>query len=421
MTSRLSGLWRHSDFMKFWTGQTISVIGTGITALALPLIAADTLNATPEQMGVLSATGQLAYLVISLPAGAWIDRVRRRPVMVLSDIGRALCLAAIPVLGALNLLGMEALYIISLISGVMTVFFELAYLAFVPVLVSREHVVEANAKLETSRSAVQIVGPGLAGVLVQWLGAPLAIVVDAFSFALSAVSLMLIRMPETAPENGETRKSIVAEISEGVRVVAGHPVLRTLTLGVTLFNFFATLGNPILFLFLIDDLHLEAAQIGLIFSIAAPGTLLGALLAQRITERIGIGRAIALSLVVGPIGWLLLPLAQLPAALAIGMIALGEAILGAAVMVFNINVLSLRQSITPDRLLGRVAATQRFLVFGVLPIASLLGGLLGGSIGLRPTLYVSVVGSIVSSLVLLLSPVVRLRTTAQAVAEYGIK
>lgn len=419
--SRFTGLWRNPDFMKFWVGQTISVIGSGITGLALPIIAAMTLNATPEQMGVLTALGQIAYLLISLPAGAWIDRTRRRPVMILSDIGRALCLIAIPLISVANLMRIEVLYVIAFIQSILTVLFELAYVAYLPVLASREHIIEANSKLETSRSGAQIAGPAIAGSLIELIGAPLAIIVDGFSFLLSAIALMLVRTQEPEPENTGEKRSMLSDIAEGIRIVSGHPLLRILTIGAALFNFFATIGNPILFLFLIDDLHLEPSSIGLIFTIAGPGTLLGALMARRISERFGLGPAIAGSGLIGALGWLLLPLAQPPAVLSIAMIALGEAILGASIMVFNINVLSLRQSITPDRLLGRVAATQRTLVLGIMPIASILGGFLGGAIGLRPTLFISVIGSMLPGILILITPVIRLKTPEQAVEQFAIK
>jgi MFS family permease len=421
MTSRLIGLWRNPDFLKFWGGQTISVIGSSITGLALPLLAAVSLKASPEQMGILAALGQVAYLIVSLPAGAWIDRTRRRPIMIAADFGRALCIGAVPLLAVMGLLRIEMLYPIALIGGTLTVFFELAYVAYLPVLASREHIVEANAKLETSRSAAQIAGPGLAGLLIQWIGAPLTMVVDALSYLISGLTLLLIRQQEADPAPAHERPSMLADITEGIRVVSGNRLLRTLTIGIGLYNFTSGVYYAVVLLYLVNDLKLDAASIGLAFTISGPGTLLGALMARRISERLGLGWTIIASLVVGSLAGLLIPFAQPPAPLAIAMIATGYAIFGACLMIFNINVLSLRQSITSDRLLGRVAATQRFIVLGLMPLGSLLGGYLGGALGVRTTLFISDIGGFLPILFILFSPVIHLHNSTQAVEQYRIE
>ncbi|MBA3532451.1 MAG: MFS transporter [Ardenticatenales bacterium] len=421
MPPRFQGLWQNPNFLKFWAGQTISVVGSNITGLALPLIATVTLNASPEQMGVLSALGQVAYLLVGLPAGAWIDRAQRLPILIAADIGRALCIGLVPLVAFFGLLRMEYLYAIALLAGVLTVFFELSYLAFVPVLVSREHVVEANSKLESSRSAAQIVSPGLAGLLIQVIGAPLALVIDALSFLLSAASLLWMRVEESKPEIVGPRPALWADIREGIRVVVRNPLLRALTFGTAIFNFFAGMIDAILVLFMVRELGLGAANIGIIFTIAGPGTLFGALMARRITERVGIGPAITGSMMVGAAAMALVPLARPPALVAMGFLALSWGIMGASVMVFNINVLSLRQSITPDRLLGRVGATARFVVMGILPLGAVLGGIIAGQIGLRPTLVIAVIGGLFSGLFFLFSPVVRLRRTEDAIAQYAVQ
>src|SRR5437868_10909625 len=224
-----SGLWRHSEFVKLWTGQTISLFGTEVSQLAIPLTAALVLNATPAQMGLLAALEYAPFLLLSLFAGVWVDRMYRRPVLIVADIGRALLLGSIPLSALLGLLRIEQLYVVGLMTGVLTVFFDVAYQSYLPVLVKREHLVEGNSKLEVSRSVAQIAGPGVAGALVQVITAPLAVLVDALSFVASVISLLLIRVREPAPVRHDGNAgSIWSELREGLDVVLGNPLLRSI-------------------------------------------------------------------------------------------------------------------------------------------------------------------------------------------------
>src|SRR5437867_8121574 len=228
MRLQFSGLWQHPDFLKLWAGQTVSLLGSSVTGLALPLAAVLVLNATPAQMGIMRAAQYLPFLLLGLFAGVWVDRLRRRPVLILADAGRALLVGSIPVAALLGVLRIDVLYVVALLVGVLTVFFDVAYLAYVPSLVPRDSLTEGNSKLEVSRSFAGMAGPALAGALVQLVTAPVALVVDAASFLVSAASLSLIRTPEPKPAALAHGRSIWRDAGEGLRIVGGHPVLRTL-------------------------------------------------------------------------------------------------------------------------------------------------------------------------------------------------
>jgi MFS family permease len=280
-----------------------------VTLLALPLTAALTLQAGPAQMGVLAAVETAPFLLIGLPAGAWVDRLRRRPVMIAADVGRALMLAAIPAAWLLGGLTIELLYAVGLLAGCLTVFFDVAYQAYLPALVERDELVEGNSKLELSRSTAQIVGPGLAGGLVQAIGGPPAILIDAVSFALSGFCLGLIRRAEPAPRTAGGRGRLWAEIGEGLRLVVGSPVLRGIAGCTGTWNLFGSIVQAVLVLFATRELGLEPGALGLIFAVGGAGAVLGALLADRATRRFGTGPVIIGAAAIGAASWLLIPLA----------------------------------------------------------------------------------------------------------------
>lgn len=410
-----SGLWRHPAFIKLWAAETISVFGSTIGGLALPLLAAEQLNATPAQMGLLNATATLPWLLIGLFAGVWVDRLRRRPLLIAADVGRALALSLIPLLWWQARLRIEALYLIGLTVGVLTVFFDIAYQSYLPALVGREQIVEGNSKLEVSRSAAQIAGPGLGGALVQWIGAPLTILVDALSFALSGLLLAWIRSVEPAPPRA-AHERIWRAIGTGLRLIAGHPYLRPLAGYVATFNLCASVANALSVLFLTRELRLEPAALGLILTIGAPGALVGALLAGRITQRYGLGRTLIAMALLGGIGMACAPLAAGPAPLISTLLIGGQFITGLSVVIYNINAISLRQIITPHHLLGRMNASMRFLIWGTMPIGALLGGLLGEAIGLRPALLIAAGGCLAAAGWLVFSPLRELREPPPAPA-----
>lgn len=414
---RFSGLWRHREFGKLWAGQTISLFGSQVTFLALPLTAVLTLKATAAQMGILGAVQFAPFLLVGLFAGVWVDRARRRPILMAADFGRALLLSSIPAAALLHRLGMPQLYVIGFLVGILTVFFDVAYQSFLPALVSREALVEGNSKLGASEALAQIGGPGIAGLLVQLITAPIAIFVDATSFLASVLFLGLIRTPEPAPLARSQGRNIWAEIGEGLRVVVGNPLLRSIAGCTATSNLFGTILQTVYLLYAVRALGISAGLLGLIFAVGSAGGLLGAVLAGRITLRVGLGPAIWGAILLGSVASLLVPLAVRPLVLAIPLLMAAQIGRGLGGTLYNINQVSLRQTITPDHLLGRMNASMRFIVWGTIPLGSLIGGFLGEAIGLRPTLVVGAIGGLLSVLWVLLSPVRTLRLRPAAAAS----
>lgn len=402
---QLDGLWRHADFRKLWLGQTISQFGSQITMLALPLIAATLLGASPIDMGFLAAAEMAPFLLVGLPAGVWVDRLPRRPILIVGDLGRALALVTVPAAHLLDLLTMTHLYLVAFLTGVLTVFFDVAYMSYLPSLVGRERLVEGNSKMESTRAAAQIAGPGLGGTLVQTLGAPLAILCDAVSFLISAVFCAAIQAREDTTTRGAsaTSNGLLAEVREGLQFVLGHPLLRPIAACTAISNLCSSALWALYILFAVTELGLDASQLGFIFGLGNLGILAGALAAGRIAKWIGVGPAIIGSALVGALGMLLVPLTTPDTAVLLLTAAGG--IIGASISVFNINQVSLRQTICPARLQGRMNATMRFLVWGTMPLGSLLGGALGESLGLRGALSVAAAGGMLAFLPALLSPV----------------
>jgi len=402
-------LWRHPDFLKLWIGDTVSQFGSQITALAVPLAAAIVLQATPAQMGILAALETLPFLLVSLPAGAWVDRLRRRPVLISGDLVRAVALLAVPVTAVTGHLSMPVLYAVALVTGTATVFFDVAYQAYLPSLVERDQLVDGNGKLELSRSAAQFAGPGIAGALVGWLTAPVAILFDAISFLFSAVMLWFIRKPEPPPvaDPAAPRRHIVAEIREGLGVVLRNPVLRAIAASIALSNLFSSMAFATLILFVTRDQGLGAVEIGLAFGLANLGAIAGALVSERIANRLGVGRTLIATDLVGGIALLAVPLAS--PAYAFAALVVGLGISSLTQTAFNIVQVSLRQSITPDRLQGRMNATMRFFIWGVMPIGSLIGGGLATAIGIREAILFSCAAALTGVLPLLLRPLRSMR------------
>jgi MFS family permease len=399
---RPGGLWRHRDFRAFWAAETISQFGSQVTFLALPLVAIVVLRESAFKVALLTSVEYLPFLLFTLPAGVWVDRLRRRPILVLGNLGRAVALATVPLAHWLDVLTIWQLYAVGFVTGVCTVFFDVAYQSYLPSLVSREEIVEGNSKLEMSRSAAQISGPGLAGALIAALTAPVAIMVDAVSFLVSAVFLGRIRQQEELPPR-EGRGTLWAELLEGLRYVLGHTFQRGLVLAVALSNFFGNVVWSILLVYAVRELDLSAATIGVVLALGNVGTLAAALTAKRISDRIGVGRTIVSSaLLFGP-GTLLLAVA--PKELAIPFFVASGFVVGFGVILFNVTGISLIQAITPDRMLGRANASRRFVVWGVIPLGALVGGALASTIGLRETIFVGAIGSLFAVIPILVSPV----------------
>ena len=409
MSARSPSLWRHPEFVKLWAASAVSDVGSQVSALVLPLVAALTLEATAWQMGLLSAAESAPTLLVGLLAGVWVDRLRRRPVMIAADLGRAALLLAIPIASAAGGLRIELLYAVSLLAGALTVLFDVAHLSYLPSLVAREQLVDGNSKLETTASVAQVVGPGVGGVLVKLLGAPFAVLVDALSFVVSALFLTRIPADEPAPAAPDERPGLAAEIGEGLRVVLTNPILRVLMGCSATTNLFGRMFLSVYVLYMTRDLGLGSVGVGAVFATGGLGSLAGALIAAPATRRFGPGPTmIAAQLAFGVTG-LAVPLAVLVPEAALPMVVAAEFGQWASFIVYYVNVVSVRQAITPDRLRGRVNATVRFMVGGALPIGALLGGALGGRIGLPLTLVAAEFGLLVSVLWLWFSPVRGLR------------
>lgn len=400
-------LWRHGEFMKLWSGETISQIGTQVTLLALPTTAIKILNATPFQVGLLTSVEFLPFILVGLPAGVWVDRLRRRPILIAGDAGRFLALASIPIAYELGVLHIAQLYAVAFFSGICTVFFDVAYQAYLPSLVDRDQLVEGNSKLEISRSGAQLAGPAIGGILIQILKAPVAIAADAISYLGSAVFVSWIRKKEPPPETHGTKPRMRAQIGEGLGYVWRHPYLRPIAFCTGSANLFGTMTLAVMLLFAYKRLNLTPGVVGAALAVGNAGFLLGAFASRRVTARLGVGRAIVVSIMVAGAGGVLLPLATPGTGAA--LIAVSMALIGLGSVIYNINQVSLRQAITPHRMQGRMNATMRFMVWGTMPIGALAGGVLGGTIGLRPTLWVAAIGGLFPFLPPLLSPVRRLR------------
>ncbi|HSX22923.1 MAG TPA: MFS transporter [Gaiellaceae bacterium] len=406
-------LWKNGDFLLFWGAQSVSRVGSQVSGLALPLAAIFVRHATTFQVAALNVVDILPWVLFSLPAGVWVDRLRRRPLMIAADWGRAVALGSIPVVYAFGGLTLAQLYVVGFVTGTLTVAFDVSYQSYLPALVERDELGDANSKLEVSSSGAQVAGPGLAGVLVGAITAPYAIAVDAASFVASALFMSAIRRVEELPETlAATRQRMRTEIADGLRFVIGHPIMRPFLIFVAWSNFFANVLFSIFLVFAVRDLHLHAATIGVMFSLGSIGTLLGALTATRAARRFGIGPAMISFAALSGFALLLIPLAR--GGYAIPFIVAAQFILGLCAIGINVNGISLIQAITPDRMLGRTNASRRFVVWGVMPFGGLLGGLLGSTIGLRPTLWVGAVGCALAFLPLLPSPIWRVRVLADA-------
>lgn len=384
---------REPAFRRFWIGQSISFVGTQVTELALPLTAVIILGATPAQMGFLTAVELVPFLFVGLLAGVWVDRWQRRSILVITDLTSAAAIATVPIAATLGLLSMSWLYGLAFVLGFVGVIAPVAYQSFIPTLVGRDRLVAANARMEASNSTAAIIGPGIGGLLVQFFTAPIALVVDAVSYLVSAAFIASLGVREPPPIPSAGRESVRRQILEGLRHVGEVPVLRALVAGGLIHNFFSRMIDALLVLYAVTELHLGPLEIGIVFAAGGPGALLGAISVGWLGRRLGVGRTIVGMQVLTGVARLLIPLAGGPAWLAIGTLAASEFLLGFVRTAFNISQVSLRVAITPDRLHGRVNATMRFVMWGVTPFGALAGGLLATSaLGLRGTIAVAGAG-----------------------------
>ncbi len=405
------------DFNKLWVGQTVSEFGSMISRAGIPLIAVITLGASPAQMGILAAVGSLPVLVIGLFAGVWVDRLRRRPILIALDLVRLLLLLTIPAAALTGHLDMGLLYVMMALMSVLGLIFQNAYHAYVPSLVEREQIVEANSRLATSESLAEIGGVSVAGVLIQVISAPFAIIFDALSFLFSALSIGLIRRPEPAPKPVEERESVGREIVEGVRVVAHNPVLRTLAIMFALRSFFGNFYATLYDIYGIRDLGLTPGILGFVIATGGIGALIGALLAGRLGKRFSLGTILIGSLLLNAVIGLLHPLAGGSVLLASAMLIIPQVIGDGAMMIYMINAISLQQMVVPSHLLGRANASAGFLAQIIAPAGALISGALATSLGARGTFWIAALGWVAAAIWFSRSPIRHLEGYAMPEGE----
>jgi MFS family permease len=398
------------DFRRLWLGQTISVFGDQVTQLGLPLVAVLTLQADAGQMGTLTAFGLLPHLIFSLPAGVWLDRVRtRRRLMIGADLARAALIGSIPVASVMGVLAMPQLYVVGFAAGTLSVVFDLSWNTLFVAVTQRDRYVEAMALLNGSRSLASVGGPTIGGLLVQVLGAPIAMFADSLSFLGSVFFLRRITSPEPPiePDDGTTREKLLA----GLSFVLGDRIMRPTLLSVATINLFTFATNALFILYATATLGVSPGALGLALGTGAIGAVIGAIFASRIGRRIGLGPAYALGCVLFPASLLLIPLAspEMSMPLILALLFASEFGAGLGVMILDINVGAVLYARTPDRIRGRAGGAFRFINYGVRPIGALLGGVLGGLLGVREAIAVSTVLALAGVLFLVGSPILRLR------------
>jgi MFS family permease len=394
----------------------VSELGSVVTRTAVPLVALLVLGAGPLEMALLVVAGSLAVLLVGFLAGAWVDRLRRRPLLIGTDAVRAVLLFSIPVAYATGVLRMEQLYVVTFVEGCLGALFDAAYPAYVPSLIGVDRVVDGNSKLATSSSLAEIGGPGLAGTLVQVFSAPFAILIDALSFGVSALSLLLIRSPEPPRPTRTERSPIRLEIVEGLRLVRDHPVLFPIALRSVVAHVAGSFYGVLYTLYLIDDLHLSPLLFGVVVSAGGVGSLVGSLFASRVIRRLGLGPALIWTAVGAALLGVLTPLAQGPLLLATVMVLIPQLVGDGLQTIEGVAELSLIQGLSPDRILGRVNATLEVFSHGIAyPIGALTAAVVASAIGVRGGIAIGWAGMAVSILFLVLSPLRGIRTMSDDV------
>jgi MFS family permease len=410
-------LWSHPDFVKLWTGQTISEFGSQISQLAIPLLAAVSLHSSAFEFSLLGVLGFMPFILFALPAGVWVDRLRRRQILIVGDAARALLLALVPILWALHELRMWHLLVLQFVIGIFTVFFDVAYQSYLPALIEREHLVDGNSKLQLTVSVSQVAGPSVSGALIAAVTAPYAILADAVSFVASTLFMVTMRHRETPPRHDDAtpRPKMWPQVKEGLQWVAGHPWLRAIAACTGSSNFFSSVLFAIVVLYMVRTLHLSAFEIGFVFAVGSAGSILGALATGRLNKALGVGRTIVLTAGVFSVAGLAVPLA--PKSFPLPLLMLAQVLFGFGSVTYNITQVSLRQAITPERLQGRMNAAMRWIVWGTIPLGSLAGGAIATWWGLRTALWVGAFGGLVPFLPVALTSVRKIREMPEPVEE----
>jgi MFS family permease len=402
-------LWRNRNFTAFWIGETVSQVGSQVTLITLPLVAVLTLNVSSRELGLLRFMEYVPFLAFTLLFGVLADRCRRRPLMIASNAVRGVLIALIPLLAALDLLTLPLLATVAFVVGTGAALFEVCWLSYVPHLVGRDRLVEAMSKVSTSHSAAEVAGPGLGGLLVQFVTAPFALVLDALSYLVSVVSLLTIRHPESAPSTA-VRRHLGRELVEGLRFAFGEPHIRATAIVSSMGNFFAFITETAFLLYAVRELHFPAGLIGLILTAIGVGGLLGAVFAHAVSRRFPYGRVYVTARVIGGFGAILLPLAAGSNVVVVAMCFASFFLVQVALANTNVLSTSLRQALTPDAIRGRMNASVRTLAFGSLSLGGLAAGWLGDGIGLHATLWLAAIGYAATVIPVLASPLPRLRT-----------
>lgn len=405
-----AGTWTNGPFLRLWAAETVSEVGSAVTALALPLIAILLLGATPFEVGLLGAAEFLPFVLVGLPAGVWADRGEPIPLLIVSDLGRALLLASVPLAFVSGYLTIVQLYVVALLTGCLTVLSGVAQQTAVHGIVPQSQLLDANSKLEMSHAVGHVAGPGVGGLLVAAVTAPLAVVVDSVSFAVSAVLIATISWPQRSKVQPAVRERFLRQIREGLGFIFGHPVLRSFALSLATVNFFGELFFAVYLVYLVRRLHLTPSVIGVVLALGGVGGVVGAAAATRLARWLGVGMVILVG-AAAPITLALVPLA--PSAAPLPWIAGGGFLADFFGVAYNVNQRGLRQALTPARMQGRMTATMRFLIIAPVPVGAVAGGFLGTVLGLQPTLWIGALGSALAALPILLSPTPRIRTVPE--------
>jgi MFS family permease len=414
------GVLTNHDFVKLFAGESVSLIGTQITMFTMPLVAILTLKATVFQVSVLLALRLAPVIVVAVFAGVWLDRVRRRPVLIVCSLSSAVLIGLVPLASATGHLSMDLLYVVAVLVGGLNVIFDIGTLSYVPNLVERRHLLEANGKIQAIRAFAGISGPGIAGLLIGLITAPITLSADAISYLFSAAGLISIRKREPAPKVPEVRTSIRRQIGEGFQAVYGSRLLRALLTQSAALNLAFGAFWTVFLVYAVRILGLSPFKLGLVVGAMAVGALLGALFSHRVRNALGLGRSMIYSTIgcsMAPLVLLIPRSASLPSML---ILMAAQFVYGANISSLNVNAITLRQVVTPRRVLARMNATYRMLLFGVPPVGSIIGGLLGTALGLRTALVIALIALTSPMAWLFFSPVFRLQEMPGAPDEDSV-